>query len=225
MKTKVLFAAMMLMAGVKIAHAGIEDFQIGSYTYTDAFLETNDGNRNTVLIKHCNNVQSQMVLPRYVTYNGITYKVMGVDNTVFCEDKTIKSLTIPNDYCLKKGAFAYSKNLEEIILGDSIELIDGCFGACPAIQKVYFTGKFYSIRKDSFVWLEESTIQRGFYIISSVPPMVLRDRELNESVYKQVTLFVPTNAVGKYKADSFWGKFKIRGWDANAFMKNQVKRE
>lgn len=218
MKKKVLFAAMMLMVGVEFANAQIEDFQTDSYTYCDA----RSSNPNRVLIKQCDEIPSELVLPKSVTYNGITYTVIGVKDNAFYRDYKIKSLTIPDSFEVKSFAFAYSHYLEEIILGDC-DLRSGCFMECPSIQKVYFTGNHFLIRNDSFKWSEGDLKQRGFYMISSIPPRMIGD--LDESVYKQVTLYVPTNSIGKYKGDRFWGKFKIRGWDAKAFIEKRLKRE
>lgn len=224
MKKKVIFAAMMLMVGVEFANAQIEDFQTDSYTFCDARASIND-NPNCVLIKQCAEVTSHMDLPKSITYNGITYIVIGVDKEAFYKNTDIKSVSLPDSFEVKTGGFAFLDNLEEIILGDRISFRDGSFIQCPLIQKVYFTGTLYDIRKKSFMWEEDNFIQRGFYMISSVPPMNARSGELDENVYKQVTLYVPTNSIGKYKQDKYWGRFKIRGWDAKAFIEKRLKRE
>lgn len=221
---KIIITAMLLMGMSYSVLAQTEDFHIDSYTYGNAYLKADDGNSNFVILKHFEDAPSQMVIPKKVTYNGITYEVMGVDRNAFNDNTSIKTLCIPDSFEVKSSAFEGAKNLEEIILGDCCDLRSGCFRYCPSIKKVYITGKLYRVRKNSFLWSEENLKQRGFYLVSSIPPKVVGE-ELDESVYKQVTLYVPTNSIGKYKGDSFWGKFKISGWDAKAFIENRLKRE
>ena len=205
MKKNIFVTAIMLI-GVNLSiNAQINAFKVEGFSYIERGIKEVD-------IEKVENKSSKLVIPSNVTYNGITYKVNSIQDDVLKEDSIITVLSIPDRFSVKGAAFWGAKKLEEIHLGDTIELRDACFGCCMQLKKVVFRGKLYGRLEEAFGWTP-STMQRGFYFVSSTPPTVIMRNNFHESVYKQVTLYVPANSVENYKHDSVWGKFKIEVWE------------
>lgn len=202
-----------MLFGALYINAQSYDFEIGDFSYYNLRWRLPDGNKNTVSIKGYKGTKSELVIPNSIIHDGITKKVYLIKARTFLTDSNITSITIPSVFIVEKEAFAGATKLEKVVLGDSVSLSKFCFDECSQLQTVVFKGKVYSFDR-AFGW-HNSTMQRGFYFISSTPPTVLMEADFDESVYKQVTLYVPNNSVEKYKSDSVWGKFKIEVWETD----------
>lgn len=212
---KILFIVALMLMGAQSMNAQ-KDFTIDGIVYnTDG---VGDGE---VVIDGTENVKNNLVISPYVSHGGKTYKVFAIQN--FENNEKIVSITIPNFFRVRIKAFAYAKKLEKVVLGDTVELRKYCFAECPQLKEVIFEGQLYGIFEGAFEW-KENNQQRGFYFVSSTPPKVVMRRQFDfdESVYKQVTLYVPANSIESYKNDGFWGKFKIDVWNPDEYTKDKL---
>ena len=210
-----VFLTIIMVAAIYASNANAQHVVKDGITYSIYY--------NYAKIQQCDDLPPQMIIPDSVIYDGKSYHVYNIRTSLFCNNTQIISLTIPNRFYVKAASFGASENLEEIILGDSIQLEDYCFGECPKLQKIVFKGKEYAISENAITW-SQSNMKRGFYMVSSTPPKVidsttaiqgeLPQSRFHESVYHQVVLYVPVNAVESYKKDAFWGRFpKIDVWN------------
>ncbi len=81
-------------------------------------------------------------------------KVVALGNDLFCENRTIKKVIIPEGVTtLESAVFLYAQNLREVQLPNSLEKICGnAFYGCSALEKLYIPANVSSIEMLCFGW-------------------------------------------------------------------------
>lgn len=167
-----------------------------------------------------------IAIPRFVTYNGITYTVMSIDEYAFanCSSLTsvfipqsvtsigayafsytgIESITIPNSVVsIGDYAFMYSRSLNSIILEDGVKSIGyQAFVGSTNLKTVVLPATIESIGSEAF-W-ECSNITS--IICKAINPPTC-DNYTFGKVNKDIPLYVPASSVFTYRTTDYWSSF------------------
>ena len=147
-----------------------------------------------------------VVIPKAVTYNGITYSVTSLGDFCFEDCEGLTSITIPNsitslgDFC-----FLYCLSLTSITIPNSVtSLGKGCFYGCSSLTSITIPNSVMSLGSTCF---EDCSSLTSIYMLPSTPPStgwdIFDDTPL-ETVY-----VVSENAKKAYQAQWSGNEYKI----------------
>ena len=103
------------------------------------------------------------------------------------------------------GAFSRCKNLKEIKLPESITNISVyAFYECSALKTVYIPSQVSSINASAF---EKCETLEDVYCYATEPPYAY-DNVFKDAYIEYANLYVPENAVDRYKSSTPWMNFK-----------------
>lgn len=95
----------------------------------------------------------QIVIPEYVSFDGVRYKVTTVLENAFRSNKTVTKIKIGNNVIsIGANAFSGCKKLKSVVIGKNVATIgNNAFKKCTAIKKVIIPAKVTFIGKNAFV--------------------------------------------------------------------------
>ena len=101
------------------------------------FTFTVNESKKTATITGCNGIETDLVIPQYVTYNGVEYKVISIGYEAF-KNYGITSIVIPEGVSLiGSSAFYECNKLVNVSLPDGLEIIgDKAFWLCSSLTSI-----------------------------------------------------------------------------------------
>lgn len=98
------------------------------------------------------NYEGDIIIPSTATYNGVTYKVTGVDDGTFHSNRNITSVTFsPNLKFTGNAVFGYCSNLKSVVLPSGLETIGwSAFAECSSLESLTIPGSVTSIGHSAF---------------------------------------------------------------------------
>lgn len=157
-----------------------------------------------------------------------------IDQIAFYRCESLKKVSLPTTLTdIGMGAFSNCYALEEIAIPDCVKSIpESCFFDCESLSKVSLPSGLEIISKwafDECAKMEEICIPASVVFIgefafnwcdnlqnivvkSPEPPMMFANTFVShypkDKIYYNATLWVPDNALEKYKSSETWGQFK-----------------
>ena len=136
---KLLLSFLLLLAAVPLwAH----DFEVDGIYYLDQY-------NNTVIVTYAGSSYSaikgeytgSVVIPKSVTYKGITYSVISIGDKAFCGCTGLTSVTIPNSVTsIDASAFSGCSGLTSVTIPNSVTSIGRyAFNNCTELTEVHIS--------------------------------------------------------------------------------------
>ena len=151
MKAKLffLFLTLVISVGNSLADNIIENVLIGDVYYT--LGDYSDIGKVASVIKN-SGYSGDIVIPKYVTYEGNNYRVRSIDDRVFMNCKNLVSITIPSSVTnIHSYTFYGCENLQSADIGDSITYIDEyAFYGCSNLDSIKIPSGVTGLRKDKY---------------------------------------------------------------------------
>ena len=149
-----------------------------------------------------------------------------IGSSAFEKCEKLTSVTIPNSVLhIGLSAFFGCSSLTEVKIGDGVETIsNSAFSYCTSLNKVSLGSSVKKVNSRSFEGCNKMT---SFTVKNPNPPEVTRNDAFSDY---SATLYVPSGAIGAYKAHEIWKKFyKIEEGEGTsddiiAFADPEVKR-
>ena len=175
-----------------------------------------------------------VVIPPSVTYNGITYKVIGINDWAFAGDTGLTSITIPNSVTnIGERAFEDCTKLASVTMGNGVTRIRAlAFTDCSKLKTIILSAALE--RMDSYVFencssLETITVPQSvkqlgeyafrgcnakIFMLPTTPPELIK--ESGPYFYEQPAIgagdyYVPCDAVSLYNAAAAWKTITVKG--------------
>lgn len=219
-----------LMACLMCAmNAGAYDFQVNGIYYA----RTSDGSTEVEVTYRNEDFHSYsgvVNIPSTVTYNNVTYTVVGIGREAFyyCHDMT--HVTLPptlryiNDYAffdcpnldnvtlpdgltyIGADAFCHcnGSGFTKIVIPDAVTTIDlSAFNGCTHLTSVTIGSGVKYIRQTAF---KDCTALTNVTCKAMTPPTMNSDT-FDQSHYSNVNLKVPRSSLSAYQAHSVWSQF------------------
>lgn len=169
------------------------------------YLINDDG---TVSVSHKNYntyYTGDVVIPDYVTHDGVTYMVTGIYQGAFASCRELNSVKIgANVTSIGIHAFFYCENLTEVTLGNYVIDIDElAFYHCSNLRKVTLGSGVARIGKEAFNYCNALTD----VICKAATPPVVEEPENCFSSYSTATLHVHPSVLKRYQAADGWKEF------------------
>lgn len=128
---------------------------IVEFGYNDVLYYIHSENDKTVFVgDNVGNtrLKTELEIPAEVTYNGITYKVIGIGDKAFYECRELKTVIIPNAVTtIGNKAFSDCTGLTSITIPNSVITIgDGAFEACSELASITIPNSVTTIGEDAF---------------------------------------------------------------------------
>ncbi len=144
-------------------------------------------------------------------------RVTTIGDNAFAADLLLTNITIPQSVTsIGSSAFATCQSLEEIEIPDGVEAIPAkCFYSCTGLKRAVFGTGVKSIGENAFTKYDKVTqsFQLGKLVLKS-NTMVTGGENFDKLIYMKATVYVPEQLVDTYKADTYWGSFKIAKIDS-----------
>ena len=134
-------------------------------------------------------------IPSTVTYNSVTYSVIGINSYAFSWCDSLTSVTIPSSVTTLYSATIYKcPRLRSVILGEGLTLITNqAISGCDALTEIYS--------------------------MNPTPP-TCQKYAFDTITYSIATLHVPEVSVNDYKSTSPWSNFTSIVGDAESGIEN-----
>ena len=126
-----------------------ETFEVNNIRYS----VTNSTNKTVAVIKSKSEdgYSGNMTIPSSVTYNGITYTITSINESVFTNCIKLTSITIPNTVTSLGSTFEGCTNLSSVTIPESITKIDdNAFNGCTSLTLVAIPNNVSSIGDYAF---------------------------------------------------------------------------
>ena len=144
---KILSVLAILIANC-ISASAIE-FMVDGVRYS-----VNDDNTNVTVAGYPsgNEPTGHLIIPKSVTYDGISYPVTSIDNKAFDGCSGLTSVTIPNSVTsIYDGAFDECTGLTSLTIGNSVTSIgNGAFRDCSGLTNVTIPNSVTEIGPGAF---------------------------------------------------------------------------
>ena len=92
-------------------------------------------------------------IPASVTLSGVTYQVTGISGQAFAGSKNLKKVIIGDQVVsIGAGAFRNCKKLKSVVIGKGVKVISArAFGGCKALKKITIkSGKLTKVGRNAF---------------------------------------------------------------------------
>ena len=177
---------------------------------------------------YSNEYTGNVVIPERVIYNNVSYSVTSIGEGAFDFCSGLTSIIIPNSvtsigtYAFSNcrgltsvnignsvtyigyGAFYFCSGLTSVTIPNSVTSIgDYAFYRCSGLTSVDIGNSVISIGKGAFSWCSGLT---SVTCLSTTPPSI-GDYAFDTEVKQKVTLYVPAEAVNRYKTAEGWKDF------------------
>jgi hypothetical protein len=154
-----------------------------------------------------NSYSGTVIIPSTVTYNGITYTVISIQNYAFFNCVNLTSATILSSVTsIEASAFSYCVNLASVTIPNSVTSIKNlAFQGCSNLVSVAIPSSVTSIGDDAFYDCS------GLTSISAYPTTPV-DLSSSPNAFTGVstsscTLYVPTVSINEYDTATVWKNF------------------
>ena len=169
-------------------------------------LNSSDGINTAEVKRSPNNYSGDIVLPEYVTFEGVVYSVTSIGSYAFFDCSGLTYVTIPNSITkIGEGAFQGCSGLTSVTITCGVKDIEMlAFAGCSSLESVTFNaGGLYLICDYVFTGcLKLSDIYCYTEGLSAF------NWAFKNSNIENATLHVPENCVEAYKAKWPWNQFK-----------------
>jgi surface protein len=164
-----------------------------------------DGNYNTY--------SGRIVIPRTVTYYGVTYTVTAIDHLAFFNCPNLTDVVIPETVtAIGNTSFKNCTSLTGITIPNSVTSMGMyAFQNCTSLTDVVIGSGMTSIGAMAFNGCED--LDRGtITCLALVPPTINSQDAFDGGHYDYTVLYVPQSACADYQQAQYWGNFyDIRG--------------
>ena len=199
----------MIVCLVCAVSAGAYDFQVNGIYYA----RTSDGSTEVEVTYRNEDFHSYsgvVNIPSTVTYNNVTYTVVGIGREAFyyCHDMT--HVTLPptlryiNDY-----AFFDCPNLDNVTLPDGLTYIGAdafCHCNGSGFTKIVIPDAVTTVKYIRQTAFKDCTALTNVTCKAMTPPTMNSDA-FDQSHYSNVNLKVPRSSLSAYQAHSVWSQF------------------
>ena len=162
-----------------------------------------------------NEYSGDIVIPDYVDFNGVPYKVTSIDDEVFRDCNGLTSVVIPNSVnSIGKKVFRGCTKMKSVTIGNGVTSIgDAAFEYCWGLSSLTIPKSVTSIGIYAF------NASHLMTIISEIE----NPYSITNNVFKEVSsyakLIVPKGTKSKYQATDGWNRFtnivEVKDGDAN----------
>ncbi len=151
-----------------------------------------DGNYNTY--------NGRVVIPRTVTYGGVTYMVTAIDNLAFFNCPNLTDVVIPETVTIiGNRTFKGCTALTSITIPNSVTSMGvNAFENCTSLTDVVIGSGMTSIATMTFHGCEE--LERGtITCLATIPPTISQQNAFDDGHYDYTTLYVPKSSYAAYQ--------------------------
>lgn len=162
----------------------------------------------TVSVSHkdySQHYKGDLVIPDYVTHDGVTYMVTGIHLGTFSLCRELNSVKFgANLTSIGVHAFFHCENLTEVTLGDYVTDIEElAFYNCSNLKKVTLGSGVARIAKEAFNYCDALTD----IVCKAATPPVMEQPENCFSTYGTATLHVHPSVLKRYQQADGWANF------------------
>ena len=153
-----------------------------------------------------NEYAGDVVIPKAVTYNGITYSVTSLGGWCFKDCSSLTSITIPNSVTsLGNVSFASCSSLTSITIGNSVTSLGWrCFKGCRSLTAITIPNSVTSLGN----WCFESCSRlTAIYMLPSTPPST--GSGIFNHTPLEIVYVVDEGAKTAYQAEDPWNAYEI----------------
>lgn len=175
--------------------------------------------------------EGKLEIPATVNSKGTDYRVTGIGYRAFCRCDILTRVNIPDSVtcigerafyacdalkeanipdsvtCIESYAFAYCDTLVQITLGSRITFIgEGAFSYCFALTRIILPAGVSRIEKYAF---DTCSALQAITMLATVPPNT--DSLTFENTNRNITIYVPAEALEAYRAAEGWKEFRLHG--------------
>lgn len=189
--------------------ASAYDFAVTDASGSLIYYVTNaDG--ETVTVTHdgeYNSYSGDIVIPRTVTYNGVTYTVTTIGEYAFGRSKGLNSVVIPSTVTvIEDSAFSTCTNLTSVTIPASVETIGyRAFYDCSNLPKIVIPASVRSLGEQAF----EGCLALSVVVVENDDPanIAMGDRVFCNLELYACSLYVPKGRSEPYVAADQWSDF------------------
>ena len=175
-------------------------------------------NKNEVTLKTSDyNGESNYTVKEATAYNGEEYLTTAIADRCFFEKSVLQSITLPSDITsLGSYCFGNCTSLTEITLSESLTTLgEYCFSGC-SFSTITLPQNVTSVGNNCFYNCSKMT---ALLVDAVEPPVCPNGTGLSTD---NVTLFVPSESITRYKEDAVWGQFTIKPKEEYSFKEEVV---
>ena len=160
---------------------------------------------------------SEYIVKDGMTYNGEEYLITGIGNRCFFDKSVLETVSLPSTITsLGLYCFGNCTSLTEITLPESLTTLgDYCFSGC-SFSTITLPQNVISVGSNCFYNCSKMTT---LLVDAIEPPVCPNGIGLSTD---NVTLFVPSESITKYKEDAVWGQFTIMPKEEYSFKEEVV---
>lgn len=149
------------------------------------------------VVTRCDTNITNVVIPKTIEANGITYSVTSIRESAFYGCKSFTSITIPNSVTsIGSCAFYNCSSLTSIVIPNSVTSIDArAFYNCSSLTDTYYNGTLEDWCNISFENMDSSPMYyaKHFYLLN------------DHNEYEEVTEIIIPNTITSIKNYTFYG--------------------
>ncbi len=194
------------------------------FTEGDISFKVNSSDPSTVQVWESPDAKGDLVIPRSISFKGVSYIVTSIGRSAFCGNKLI-SVIIPASITSIEFAAFGSNNLTSINIPKSVKRIEDYAFSSNNMENVTISKgttiigyRAFSYNKLTTVNIPKSVTKIGPYtfddnslstvIIRSKTPVLITASTFGDDI-TTTTLNVPNGAVEAYKMTAVWKDFGI----------------
>lgn len=160
---------------------------------------------------------SEYTVKDAMTYNGEEYLTTAISDNCFFERSVLETVTLPSDITsLGDFCFGNCTSLTEITLPDNLTTLGAyCFSGC-SFSTITLPQNVTSVGSNCFYNCSKMTT---LLVDAIEPPVCPNGIGLSTD---NVTLFVPSESITRYKEDAVWGQFTIKPKEEYSFKEEVI---